>query len=726
MSAGSRKHSLLSGVPERRWPDGAVHHGVRWLLLVLLSGGLLILYPSDPGVGIGRHRAGTVAQRDIIAQVSFPVPKDSAELRRQRDAAASSVIPTFTYRSTAADSSLAGLAAFFARVDSAASVDGVAGIASVLTASGIQADAAQVELLAEAGRNEDLREQAESAIRVLTPDGVMAPGAASRITTDSVRVVRGAGGSVVARSSVLSGREFYDRALAGRDPGPETDLLRVVLARYLVPSLLPETARTERERAFARDTIPIMEGRVLEGEAIVRANDQVGEEQLRKIEAYRDQLRAEGISVDSSNLAGNLGGLVLNILFLTVFGVLVFFFRPEIYHSFRFMLAILGVFSLYFVAAFVMTGLELPPAALPVVFVAVSLSILWDGRLALLAVFVVCAMTAMQEPYGEVPVLVTLLAGGSAAALSVRTFRRLAQTWVFIAVTAGAYALVLAGLQMRGADFALLSSLLWALISTVSGVILAIGFIPVYEWIAGITTDQTLIGWADANRPLMRRLAVEAPGTFAHTLQTASLAEAGARAIGANALLCRAGVYYHDIGKMRRPGYFVENQHGANPHEGIDPLQSATIIRDHVVDGAKMARDEKVPEVLVDFIREHHGDQTIGFFHHLAQELAEREGKDPPDPSDFRYPGPRPRTRETAIAMLADSTESAARALDSPTEERLRELIDDIFDAKARRGQLDDCPMTFQDLAQLKKHFATYLSGSHHTRIKYPTSGDGR
>ena len=161
MSAGRREHTLLSGVPERRWPDGVVHHGVRWLFLVLLSGGLVILYPSDPGVGIGRHRAGTVAQRDIIAQVSFPVPKDSAVLRRQRDAAASSVIPTFTYRATAADSSLAGLAALFARVDSAASVDGVAGIASVLTASGIRADAAQVELLAEAQRNEDLREQAE-------------------------------------------------------------------------------------------------------------------------------------------------------------------------------------------------------------------------------------------------------------------------------------------------------------------------------------------------------------------------------------------------------------------------------------------------------------------------------------------------------------------------------------------------------------------------------------
>jgi len=726
MSTGNGKRRLLSGVPERRWPDAAVHHGVRWLLLVVLGGGLVILYPSDPGVGIGRYRAGTVAERDIIAEVSFPVPKDSAVLRSERDAAAASVVPTFTYGAAAADSTLAGLAAFFARVDSASTEDGVAGIAGVLATSGIDADAAQVELLAEAQRRSDLHEHAASAVRTLTPDGLMAPGAASRITTDSIRVVRDGGSAVVARSTVLSGREFYDRALAGMESGPEADLLRVVLARYLAPNLLPDTVRTERERAFSRDTIPIMAGRVLEGEAIVRANDQVGEEQLRKIEAYRDQLRAEGISVDSSNLAGNLGGLLLNTILLTVLGVLVFFFRPEIYRSFRFVLAILSIFVLYFVAGFVITGLGLPPAGLPIVFVAVSLSILWDGRLALLAVFVMCAMTAVQEPFGEVPVVLTLLAGGSAAALSVRTFRRLAQTWVFIAVTAGAYALVLAGLQMRGADFALAQSLTWALLSTVTGVILAIGFIPVYEWVAGITTDQTLIGWADANRPLMRRMAVEAPGTFAHTLQAASMAEAGARAIGANTLLCRAGVYYHDIGKMRRPEYFIENQHGANPHEGLDPLESARIIRDHVVDGVRMAHSEKVPEVVVDFIREHHGDQTIGFFLHTARRLAEREGSDPPDPSVFRYPGPRPRTRETGIAMLADSTESAARALDAPTEERLRELVDNIFETKVATGQLDDCPLTLRDLARLKRQFTTYLSGSHHTRIQYPQLGDGR
>ena len=720
MQGKGRRRSLLSGAPERRWPDAAVHHGARWLVLLLLGAGLVALYPSDPVVGVGRYRAGTVADRDLIAQVGFPVPKDAALLARERAAAAASVIPTFIYRESARDSALAGLERFFARIDSAARAGGAAGIGGVLSTTGIDASAEQVELLADGRVGGRLRSDAAMAIGTLTPGGVMAPGAASALTTDSIRVVSNGAESVVARNSVLSGREFYDRAVAGRDPDPETDLLRMILGRFLAASLVPDVARTNRDMTTARDTVQIMEARVLEDEAIVRANDPVGEAELRKLEAYRAQLRVQGINVDGSNVEGALGGLILNAVLLAVFGVLLFYFRPEVYRSFRSVVAIAGIFTVYLVSASFIAGLGVPPAALPIVFVAVSLSVLWDGRLALLAVFVLSSLTVLQEPFAAVHIFVTVLSGGAAAALSVRAFRRLAQTWVFIAITAGVYALVIMGLQLRGADFAFIPSLAWALLSTVTGAILAIGFLPVFEWLTGITTDQTLIGWADANRPLMRRLAVDAPGTFAHTMQVANLAEAGAGAIGANELLCRAGIYYHDVGKTVRPGYFIENQHGDNPHDHLDPRESATIVRNHVVEGVNMARNEKVPEVLVDFISEHHGDQTISFFLRQAREQAEEEGTEPPDPELFRYPGPRPQSRETAIAMLADSVESAARALKDPTEARILALIEDIVAGKAESGQLDEAPLTFRDLALLKARFAKVLGGIHHQRIDYP------
>jgi len=685
-----------------------------------LAGSLVIFFPLDPGVGIGRHEAGTVAERDIIAQVAFQILKDSAVLRHQRDSAAAAVIPTFIFQENARDSSLAALRGFFARVDSAASVDGVAGVIGVLSATGIEATAEQVEILADAGRTNALFNIAAYEVRMLTPDGVMSPNAAYELSTDSIRVVRRGAATVVPRSSVLSGREFYDRALGGREPGAETGLLRDILARYLAPSLVPDTPRNEREKALAQSSVPIVEDAVLRDQIIVRANDQVGEAELRKLDAYRDQLRAQGISVDSSNVVGNLGAFVLNTLLLAVFGVLVLFFRPEIYHSFRAVAAVAGIFTIYFVSGLLVTGLNVPSAAMPIVFVAVSISILWGGRLALLATLVICSLTIVQEPFEAVHTFVILLAGGSAAALSVRTFRRLAQTWVFIAITAASFAIVILGFLLRGADFAFGPTLGWALGSTVAGTILAIGFVPVFEWMTGVTTEQTLVSWADANRPLMRRLAVEAPGTFAHTIQAANLAEAGAAAIGANASLCRAGVYYHDVGKLARPAYFIENQQGDNPHDRLDPAESARIVRDHVLQGVKLARRERVPEVLVDFIREHHGDQPIGFFLRRARELAEEVGHEAPDPSGFRYPGPRPRSRETAIAMLADSAESAARVLENPTEERLADLVGRIFTDKSKQGQLDDCSLTFRDLAALRRRFVRFLRGSHHRRVSYP------
>ena len=720
MGGGRRAPGLLSRAPERIWPDGAVHHGARWCLLVLLAGGLVVLYPSGPGVKVGRYEAGTVADRGVIAQIDFQVLKDSAKLRRERDEEAAAVVPTFIYRASAADSTLAALARIFAAVDSAAALEGAAGASAALSAAGIDAPAQQVDVLADGDRAAALHEVAASAVRLLSPQGVVSPEAASELTADSMRVVRGGDTATMAASSPLTGREFYDRALAGLDDEAEAGLLRLVLARSLTPSLVPDVGLNARARAVARNSVAMVEYGVLEGEAIVRANERIGDEELRKLEAYRDRLRAMGVGVDSSNVVGNIGAFVVNALVLAMFGVLLFFFRPGIYGSFRAIAALVGVFVAYHLAGTVVLALDAPPSAMPIAFLSVALSVLWGGRMAVLATVVACALTAVQEPFQSVQTFVILMIGGSAAAISVRAFRRLAQTWAFIAITGLAFATVILAFRLEGADMAFWPTLGWVSGSTVVGAILAIGFVPVLELATGIVTDQTLIGLADANRPLMRRLAVEAPGSFAHTMQTANLAEAGADAIGANGLLCRAGVYYHDVGKLARPRHFIENQEDENPHDDLEPAESAAILRDHVSEGVKLARRERVPEVLVDFIREHHGDQQIGFFLHTARELAEARGREAPDPAAFRYGGPRPRSRETAIAMLADSCESAARTLASPTEERLAALVDRVFAEKAGEGQLDECPLTFQDLGVLRRRFVGFLRASHHGRIAYP------
>ena len=720
MSEARRARRVLSGAPERLWPDAVLHHGARGLVVLVLGVGIAALFPAEPGVSIGRWRADTVAERDVLAEIAFDVPRNAVDLARERREARDSTIPTFVHRPDAQDSVLAALAAFFDRLGTAAASGGTAGVAAVLDDSGIDAGEEEVQLAADAGERDRLHDQAASAVRSHFPGGVMAGAAASEVETDSIRVARDGRTALAARNAVLSEREFYERALAGAAPGPWSELLRNALARFLSPSLTLDLARTERDRQTAASAVPVIATRVLQGEAIVRANQQVGDDELRKLGAYRAALRSQGRNVDASNLGGLFGGVLLNTLLLGGLGVVILFHRRDLYRAFRSVLTVAGIFAFYFLAAFLVARLELPAASAPVAFVAIALAVLWDGRLAFAAACVLAALTAAQEPFSTVHAFLAALAGGGAAALSVRAFRRLSQTWVFIAVVAAAYALALSALQLRGADFPFLASLGAALASTVLGAILAIGFVPVFEWLTGLTTAQTLVGWADLDRPLLRRLAVEAPGTYAHTMQVAALAEAGAGAVGADPLLCRAGVYYHDVGKLAKPGHFIENQRGDNPHDEMDPEVSAAVVREHVTEGIKLARREKLPKVVAAFIPEHHGDHTIGYFLAKARERSAEEGADPPDPALFRYPGPRPQSRETGIAMLADAVESSVRAMKNPTKARIAELIEEIVSQRAAGGQLDDTSLTFGDLVVLKARFAEVLAGMHHQRIDYP------
>jgi putative nucleotidyltransferase with HDIG domain len=301
----------------------------------------------------------------------------------------------------------------------------------------------------------------------------------------------------------------------------------------------------------------------------------------------------------------------------------------------------------------------------------------------------------------------------------VRAVRRRSETWVSIAIIAGAAALVLLAHGMatsRPMAEVVRGAAVFTGNATASA-LLAMGFLWVFELFTGITTDQTLLEWADPTRPLLRSLAMEAPGTYAHTISVANLAESAATRIEANGLLCRVGMLYHDVGKMLKPHYFVENQpDGQNPHDKLKPETSAAIVREHVTEGIRLAREAKVPEVVVQFITEHHGTQKIGFFYEKAREEAE----DGLDVQRFSYPGPRPRSKETAIAMLADSCESATRAMKDPTPERVRDLIRTVVDGKIADGQLDESPLTLREIALVKEQFASVMGGVVHRRIEYP------
>lgn len=255
---------------------------------------------------------------------------------------------------------------------------------------------------------------------------------------------------------------------------------------------------------------------------------------------------------------------------------------------------------------------------------------------------------------------------------------------------------------------------------------LVLALTPLVESVFGYASDVKLLELANLNHPALKELVLNAPGTYHHSIVMGSLVESAAEAIGANPLLARSCAYYHDIGKGRNPAYFGENQKGENPHDKIAPAMSAVIIRRHVTEGLEMAREYKLPRRVADAIPEHHGTRLVGFFFHKAQkELEGREDARPLDDSLFRYPGPKPSSRETALVMIADACEAASRSLPEPTNEKLRALVQKMINIIFSEGQLDECDLTLRDLHLIAESFTRTLEGMYHARPQYPAGAIG-
>jgi len=711
--------------PGPTWPARIRHHGSRAMLLVLLAGLITGFFPPSEAVDIQVPVEGSVAQETITAEIGFSVPKTPAELDRDRRVTMETVPPTFRYRPEAADSMSARLTRFFDALDSAAIAGDTAALGDVLRSSQISVTRSQMTYLLDDDRRSVLRTAATRAARELIPRGVVDPARTIDLTTETVTVSRDGGEQSVGVDEVWTSTDFYAAALRllPQQSSPDArELLRLILIYHLDYSLELDVLETERERSAARESVPLTKGDVLERQVIVRAGDVIGPETHERLDAYYAALQAGGGGdQDTLDVSAILGAWLLNFLLLSIFGLLVFFARPEVYANFRWLLLLAILAAAYFGAGAAIDRGGLPPEWLPIAFVALPVAVLWDTRMALLLVLVLAAVTGTLAPFSEQGTVLGLMGGGAAAAMSVRAVRRRSETWVSIAIISGASALVLLAQGMataRPIAEVAQGAAIFAGNATASA-LLAMGFLWVFEMFTGITTVQTLLEWADPTRPLLRRLAMEAPGTYAHTINVANLAEAAATRIDANGLLCRVGVLYHDVGKMLKPHYFVENQpDGRNPHDKLKPETSAAIVLEHVTEGARLAKEENVPDVVVQFIYEHHGTQRIGFFYEKAREEAGPDAEI--DPQRFTYPGPKPRSKETAIVMLADSCESATRAMQDPTPERVRDLIDTIVEAKIDDGQLDEAPLTLREIAQVKDQFVSILSGVHHRRIEYP------
>lgn len=706
-----------------------LHHGARVLLLLATAAAVYGLFPAARVSGIAALERGVVAPEDVIAEFGFVIPKSEEELRLERAQAASGVPPVFDFDPAAADSVVAGLRAFFVPLDSGVAqpeADPRLAAQTALVRVGIPVTSAGIEALVDPRLRSVLRASSEQAVRRVFPLGV-ATAAPGRSGVSAVRVRGVVGGErLVPADSIATAEQFFQQAAALLPPGAgaeAAEMQRLLLVRFFRPSLVRNDDATQAARSLAMAAVDTVKATVLPGEKVVGAREQIGEREAERIRAYQAALEQRREATEGEHTFGRAaGGILYNALLLAILGFLLRISRPQIYDDRRSVVFLALLILVVAAIAALVARAEFPPELIPVPFAALLVATLWGGRLALATALVLALLIGGQTPFLGLTVPFEAALAGAAAAFGVRMAERRLQTWWVIGIVALAYAgaaLATGLLRAQGAD-EIGWTAMWGAANAVGSSLLALGVLPLAEWFTRVTTKQTLQELADPNHPLLRRLASEAPGTYAHTISVANLAEAVCNAIGANALLARVGVYYHDVGKCVKPQYFIENQpRGRNPHDKLKPAMSAAIVRSHVAEGLKLAEEHRLPADVRAFINEHHGTQAITYFMEQARK-ADPEGR--VNPAEFQYGGPRPRSRETAVVMLADSVESAARVLQDPTPERIRELVDRIVGGKIAQGQLDDSPLTLRDLSLVREHLAKGLMGMYHHRVDYPAS----
>lgn len=717
----------LSGEPGGDWRSRALHHGSRVFLVIVAALLVPVMFPRSPLPRFSHLEEGTVADEDVIADVAFDVPKSPDRLREERREAERSVTPIFDLRPERADSSAREVQTLFAALDSVAEAGGrdTAGLRAVLRGRGIEPSPDQLSLLASAGRRRQLREALLTSFDELLPRGVVPTSQLVDVPGGRVLVRGPRTDRRVERDSLLTLGHYY-RIAADRAPDELSavglQLFQTLVVALSEPTLELDRAATEAARSQAREAVETTAGHVLQGERIVAAHERVGSAEVQKLSAYRQALRDRGMVDVEAGALRELGAALYGLLLLGLLAGVMLLFREEVYRDMRGFLIVTGSTLAVLLSATFAARAGTPAALVPVALAALIVGTLYDGLLAVAVVAVVAGLLVGQPPFAGPATPFLTLAAGSAAAFGVRGVRRRADAWILIAAITGAYAL-------GGVALALMRTLPvgqvvaiagWGAANATACTLLAVGLLlPILESFTGITTEQTLLELCDLNRPLLQRLSREAPGTYAHSINVANLAESASAAVGGNPLLARAGTYYHDIGKMARPQFFIENQPpGRNPHDRLPPRKSAEVIRAHVEEGLRMAREARLPRAIRAFIREHHGTMPISYF--LEKARCDCDEGEEPRTDDFRYPGPKPRSVETAVLMLADGVESAVRTLADPTAERIRSTVEGIVRARLESGQLDEAPLTLRDLDRVRSEFVRVLTGIYHHRIDYP------
>src|SRR3990170_4430682 len=672
----------------------------------------IALFPFAPA---GVHlKEGEIASRTIRAprDISFVSPVLS---QRRQDEAAAAVRDSLVFDPSIASAQQAELSALLGRVRAV-----VGDVAASPTAR-----AASLEAVTKL----NLSPGSLSLLSNLSPSDF------DVVETEARRALAAVYAQSLPAEAVAETRE---RAASYIDPAlvhDQATLAGEILRPFIVSNLIVDKARTDAARAAARAGVAPVQVSFLKGQVIVERDAEV------TAEAHETLVEAGLIgSVWRPQLIGAVALVSLVVALAVAAGLRAF--RAAVRPRELLVVALALVFPIFIMKAYLPLILPdeerhflayiMPVAASSMVlagFVGAELALLAASLIALLAAFaaVILLDVSVVSIAGALDVArLALVSGlaGAAGVFAVRNAERLVQFLV------GGLLVGLSVLAVLTATWLIdpsreLSDLPWlALAAFANGglaAFLSAGIFVTLGALFGVTTRVQLLEMSQLSQPLLLRLQDEAPSTFQHSVIVASLAEKGAHVIGADALLARVGCYYHDVGKLLRPGFFIENQLGGdNPHDALDPAVSARIIADHVSDGLALARRYKLPAKVAAFIPEHHGTRLVSYFYREAAQT------DPlVDTADFRYPGPKPQSRETAIAMLADSCEATVRSSPDRSAARIDALVDEVFSERLSEGELDECDLTLRDLRLLTDSFKGTLKAVYHPRVEYPAPTPG-
>ncbi len=726
---------------------------IRWTIGIALTLAIAALFPSAHTIALSGYSAGSLwTNSDVTAPFTFPVYKDGVRYGQDVRKALQDLHPVYEPDTTAADKSVRNFRGTWDRLMTLlerSRQDSLSEVSLIDSAKAIGLSKDDWSTLASLAQSENEKQFERSehdwmelesymlrqigdieSMRLITAGKPEESESDSRFFALRTRPNEE---SLISRDSLLTVPTVANRMYAKLDTrlkhdAPILQPLSQIVSQSLVPNIAFNKELTEESRQAMVERVPRTDGIVIEGQKIVSKGEIVTPQIATTLESLsKARLERGGVVAELARIAGTIGHAGLIVMLIVLY---LKFIRRKIYNDNAqiFLLALVLLFPAVMAYFSVAIPFDFPLQYFILIPVAsMLLTILFDSRTGFYGTVAVSLIVAGIRG-NDYSVALAGLCAGAFAAYTVRDLRNRGQLFTSIWYIFIGYLVSIAALSLEQgtppveAGFELISALGNALVSPV----VTLGLLYAIEMLFDTASDLRLNEFDNVNHPLLRELALRAPGTYQHTMMVAQLAEHAAISIGANGLLAKIGAYYHDIGKQKDAGSFVENQTGdsGNIHESLTALESAQRVRNHVTEGIILAREQGIPERIIDFIPMHHGTLPISFFYLRA--VTEAAGERTVNEDEFRYTGPLPNSKETAIVMLADASEAISRSLARKGEEMSFEAIDAAIEQLIRtrfeQGQFNQSDITVRDFTMIRAVFARHLSGLHHPRIAYPTA----